>query len=77
MRAFSLCSCCPRGAGHLRQKPPPEEGEKKEPAMAGLSMDALAAKCVWQGDYMNWKEKGTHLNEYKVGLVTQIRSPPS
>jgi hypothetical protein len=25
---------------------------------------------VWQGDYLNWKEKGTHLNEYKVGLVT-------
>ena len=38
--------------------------------MAGLNMDALAAKCVWQGDYTNWKEKGTHLNEYTVGLVT-------
>ena len=37
--------------------------------MAGLDMDALAAKCVWQGDYTNWKEKGTHLNEHKVGLV--------
>ena len=54
----------------MRQKPPPEEGEKKEPAMAGLSMDALAAKCVWQGDYTNWREKGTRFAEYRVGLVT-------
>ena len=38
--------------------------------MAGLSMEELEAKCVWQGEYLNWKEKGTQLSEYKVGLAT-------
>ena len=38
--------------------------------MAGHCMEALAAKCVWKGDYVNWKEKGTPLNEFTVGLVT-------
>ena len=38
--------------------------------MAGLTTEELDAKCVWQGDYLYWKEKGAHLNEYKVGLVT-------
>ena len=37
--------------------------------MAGLNMDALAAKCEWRGDYTNWKENGARLSEYKVGLV--------
>jgi hypothetical protein len=38
--------------------------------MVGPSVEELEAKCVWQGEYLNWKEKGTQLNEYKVGLVT-------
>ena len=70
MRAIALCICCPRGAGQPRQKPPTGEREEKALAMAGLTTEELEAKCVWQGEYLNWKEKGTQLNEYKVGLVT-------
>ena len=70
MRAIALCHCCPRGAGQPRQKPPTGERGEKALAMAGLSTVELEAKCVWQGEYLNWKEKVTQLNEYKVGLVT-------
>ena len=70
MRAIALSMCCPRGAGQPRQKPPTKEREEKALAMAGLTTEEPDAKCVWQGDYLYWKEKGTHLNEYKVGLVT-------
>ena len=38
--------------------------------MAGLNMDALAAKCVWQGGYTNWKDTPPPINEFTVGLVT-------
>ena len=65
MLATALCRCCPFGAGHPQQKKaPPAEGGEKELAMASLpNLDVLAAKCVWQGDYVNWKERGTHWNE--------------
>ena len=38
--------------------------------MAGPNMEALAAKCVWKGDYTYWTEKPPPLNEFTVGLVT-------
>ena len=69
MRAIALCGCCPFGAGRSQQKKaPPAEGGEKEPATANL--DVLAAKCVWQGGYVNCEKRGTYLNEYKVGLAT-------
>ena len=70
IRAIAICLCCPRGAVQPRQKPPTEEREEKALAMAGLTTEEPQAKCVWQGGYLNWKERGAQLNEYKVGLVT-------
>ena len=68
MRAIALSICFPRGAGQSRQKPPTKEREEKALAMASLTTEEPDAKCVWQGDYLCWKEKGAHLNEYKVGF---------
>ena len=53
-----LCACCPGGATVPSQKTPHAEGGGNEHAMAGPCMEALTAKCVWRGAYVNWKEKG-------------------
>ena len=58
MRAVALSMCRPRGAGQSRQKPPTKEREEKALAMAGLTTEKLDATCVWQADYLCWKEKG-------------------
>ena len=38
--------------------------------MAGYDLGTLAAKCIWDGEYTYWAEKGTLLNDFKVGVVT-------
>ena len=70
MRACLLCAVCPAWAERARRVSPPADGGGQEGAMAGYEMEAHAARCVWRGDYTTWKEKGTPLNEFSVGLVT-------
>ena len=53
MRALVRCACCPGGAARAPKKAPPAEGGAKEDALASHDMEALAAKCVWKGDYTN------------------------
>ena len=62
--------CCPTRAAAAQKKAPTNKGGEEKGAMANPDLEALADKCVWMGDYTYWKEQGTPLNEFKVGMVT-------
>ena len=70
MRVSVFWLCCPTRAAAAQKKAPTNKGGEEKGAMANPDLEALAERCAWAGDYMNWKEQGTHLNEHKVGLVT-------
>ena len=70
MRVLPFLAGCPLWAGGAQsqsEKVPPEKGGDQEEAMA--DPNTYESKCVWQGEYVSWKEQGAHLSEYKVGMV--------
>ena len=70
MQVSVVWLCCPTRAAAAQKKAPTNEGGEEKGAMANPDLEALADKCVWMGEYTYWKEQGTPLNEFQVGMVT-------
>ena len=70
MRLSVLCACFPRWERRPQKQAPPKAGGDKEGAMAGYDMEALAAKCTWQGEYTHRKAHDIPINEIQIGWAT-------